>query len=112
MTRNWGSRAVFHLGKLSREACERRLREVTSEWAAGERWIVQKEQSSVEQVSFVRRDGGIETTSEHSKHSVFYGPGGAMAVLIMFESFFKVHGSTETITTIGIPEDCMTQVEI
>jgi hypothetical protein len=111
VARNWGSRAVFHLGKLSSEACERRLREVTSGWAWGERWIVQKEQSSEEQISFTTREGGIETTSEHSKHSVFYGPGGAMAVLIMFESFFKVHGSTETITTIGVSEDCMAQVD-
>ncbi len=105
VARNWGSRAVFHLGKLSHEACERRLHEVTTGWAAGERWIVQKEQSSEEQVSFVAREGGIETTSAHSKHSVFCGPGGAMAVLIMFERFYKVHGSTETITTIGVPED-------
>lgn len=111
VARNWGSRAVFHLGKLSREACERRLREVTSEWATGERWVVQKEQSSVEPVSFITREGEIETTSAHSKHSVYYGPGGAMAILIMFEGFFKVHGSTETIMTIGIPEDCIAQVE-
>jgi hypothetical protein len=103
VARNWGSRAVYHLGKLSSAACRARL-EATVEWyAAGERWIVQGECASEEDVSFITREGAVATTAAHSKHSVFYGPHGALGVLMMFEDFYKVHGSAETITTLGIP---------
>jgi hypothetical protein len=101
--RNWGSRAVFHLGKLSRSACETRLRAAVERFGAGERWIVQRERPSEQNVSYITRDGEVATTAVHSKHSIFYGPYGALGMLMMFERFYKVHGSVETIATVGIP---------
>lgn len=103
VARNWGSRAVFHVGKLSSTACEARLRAAVDRYDAGERWILQREHASEEEVSFITRAGEIGMIVAHSKHSVFYGPDGALGVLMMFEDFYKVHGSSETITTVGIP---------
>jgi len=71
VARNWGSRAVYHLGKLSRAACEAKLKEMIEPYAAGERWIVQQEVPSREDVSFVTREGEVETSTGHSKHSIF-----------------------------------------
>jgi hypothetical protein len=111
VTRNWGSRAVFHLGKLSHQACEAQLRAATGRYEKGERWILQHERVIEEEVSFIPRFGGIETIWAHSKHSVFYGPTGALGTLIMFERFYKVHGSCDTVTTIGLlPDDAIGKV--
>jgi hypothetical protein len=103
VSRNWGSRAVYHLGKLSRERCLAELSRALSRFPAGERWILQHHQPSDESVETITREGATETISCHSKHSVFYGCHGPMAVLVMFEDFYKVHGSSETVTTIGVP---------
>jgi len=99
---NWGSRAVFHLGKLSHAACESRLRSALERYSRGERWILQQECDSEMEVEFVTRDGEISLTAAHSKHSVFYGPRGPLGQLDMFERFYKVHGSSETVTSISL----------
>jgi hypothetical protein len=99
---NWGSRAVFHLGKLSQQACEARLREVTRGFDRGIRWIVQRECIGADSVAYVSRTGEVQTSEVHDKYSVFYGPGGPLGLLAMFESFYKVHGSDETISTVGV----------
>ncbi|WP_048709763.1 hypothetical protein [Microvirga massiliensis] len=104
VSRNWGSRAVFHLGKLSGKACEAYLYEALKRYSAGERWIIQEQVPSSERVTFINRRGVPETTMAHSKHSVFYGPTGPLGVLVMFERFYKVHGSSETITSVGVPD--------
>lgn len=111
VARNWGSRAVYHLGKLSCTACAERLGAALERYAAGERWILQRGCESTEEVSFITREGRISTTTAHSKHSVFYGPNGPLGMLNMFEKFYKVHGSTETITTIAIPPKSATTRE-
>ena len=103
VSRNWGSRAVYHLGKLSRERCEAELTKALRRFPAGERWILQRQQPTDESVETITRDGTIETIACHSKHSVFHGRHGPMAVLVMFENFYKVHGSSETVATIGVP---------
>jgi hypothetical protein len=101
VSRNWGSRAVYHLGKLSREACNARLVGVLEGYSLGERWIIQEEQSSSAELSYLTRSGDSATAQGHSKFSTFYGPSGPLGVLLMVESFYKVHGSSETITTVG-----------
>jgi hypothetical protein len=101
--RNWGSRSVFYLGKLSRGECEARMRSAVARYGAGERWILQRACPSTENICFIKRSGDVATTSAHSKHSTFYGPDGALAVLVMFEEFYKVHGSPNTIFTVGLP---------
>jgi hypothetical protein len=99
---NWGSRAVFHLGKLSQQACQARLLESIRGFDAGVRWIVQRECVGTDNVAYFSRAGDVLSAEVHDKHSVFYGPEGPLGLLVMFESFYKVHGSTETICTVGI----------
>lgn len=101
VSRNWGSRAVFHLGKLSREACHGYLLRALERFHTGERWIIQIAQPSESEVTYFSRSGRIIMTRAHSKHSTFFGPAGPLAVLMMAESFYKVHGSTDTITSVG-----------
>jgi hypothetical protein len=103
VARNWGSRAVFRLGTETSEACLARLRAVVGQYETGERWIVQRECSSDEDVSFMTREGEIQTISARSKHSAFYGPTGMLAAAAMFETFFKVHMSAQTIVTVLFP---------
>jgi hypothetical protein len=105
VSRNWGSQSVFHLGKMSRESCESTLNEAAQQFAAGERWLLQRACESRETISYVTRAEDVVTTNAHAKHSVFYGPDGALASLVMFEDFYKVHGSTDTVTTIGVTSD-------
>ena len=75
------------------------------QYAAGERWIIQRECSSDENVSYVARDGEIRTISARSKHSAFYSPTGLLAAIALFERFFKVHMSAQTIVTVVFPAD-------
>ena len=41
------------------------------------------------------------STAAHSKESVFYGPFGPLGVLVMYERFYKVHGSNDTVATVA-----------
>jgi hypothetical protein len=100
--RNWGSQAVFSLSKLSRQACAAQLHNVLGNFERGERWIVQRDCESRESVEYVTRSGELQHLEAHSKHSVFCGPGGPIGYLNMYEQFYKVHGSDDTITTIGV----------
>jgi hypothetical protein len=101
VSRNWGSRAVYHLGKLSQEGCGAILAHVLEGFEAGERWIVQKEQATSSELPYLTRDGGSAAGRGHAKLSTFYGPAGPLGVLLMVESFYKVHGSTDTVTAVG-----------
>ena len=103
ISRNWGSRSVFHLGKLSAAACERLLKEALGSYRHGDRWIVQEEVPSYATIAFVTRDGAVESGEFHAKWSVFCGPEGAMGVLLMFERFYKVHASIDTVATVAGP---------
>jgi hypothetical protein len=103
VARNWGSRAVFRLDTDTSDACLARLRAAVQQYDAGERWIIQRECSSDENVSYFAREGGIRSISARSKHSAFYGPTGMMAALVLFERFFKVHMSSQTIVTVLFP---------
>jgi hypothetical protein len=105
VARNWGSRAVFRLDTETSEACLARLRGTVERYEEGERWIIQRECSSDEEVSFITREGELRTISARSKHSAFYGPAGMLAMGALFETFFKVHMSTQTIVTVLFPAD-------
>jgi hypothetical protein len=102
VARNWGSRAVFRLDTESRDKCLTRLCAAVEHYRMGERWIVQCDCPRDENISFITRAGEIETISAHSKHSTFYGPRGALGAKIVFEKYFKVHMSTESIMTVNL----------
>jgi len=102
VSRNWGSRAVWHLGKLSHEACLSFLNKALAGFDAGERWIVQHAHGGRRDALYLTRDDGLASlVGAHTKHSTFFGPNGPLGVLTMAESFHKVHGSAETVTSVG-----------
>jgi hypothetical protein len=102
VARNWGSRAVFRLSNHSRDKCLMRLRAVTERYRAGERWILQSACPSSEEISYLTRDGEIETMSAHSKHSVYCGPEGVLGKRTYFERHYKVHMSVETVMRVDL----------
>ena len=105
VARNWGSRAVFRLDTEAHDKCLARLRTTVERYTAGERWILQCDRPSDQEISFISRAGEIETTAAHSKHSTFYGPQGALGAKTLFEKFFKVLQSTESILTVNLLPD-------
>ena len=100
MSRNWGAMAVYNLAKLSQRACLELLERVVSEPG---HWIMQRACTQSCEVDYVQRDLSIERLKVHPKYSCFYGPGGLLGVLNMYETFYKVHGSAETIMTVATP---------
>jgi hypothetical protein len=100
LNRNWGGIAVYNLAKLSRRACLELLQRVI---AAPECWVMQRACTETHDVDYITHDLDIATLRVHQKYSCFFGPSGLLGVLAMYEPFYKVHGSTETITTVAFP---------
>jgi hypothetical protein len=98
LNRNWGAIAVYNLAKLSRRACLELLQRVV---AAPECWVLQRACTETCEIEYITRDLNVATRRVHPKYSCFFGPSGLLAVLAMYETFYKVHGSTETITTVA-----------
>jgi hypothetical protein len=98
MSRNWGSMAVYNLAKLSQRACLDLLERVTAEPG---HWIMQRACTQSCEVDYVQRDLSVARLKVHPKYSCFYGPDGLLGVLNMYETFYKVHGSSETIMTVA-----------
>lgn len=99
--RNWGGKAVFNLSKLSHEACQIRFDAVLGEYRQGHHWIIQKAHTSTTTVDYMAPGNEVRRMSAHAKLSGFYGPTGLMGILLMYERFYKVHGSKETVMTIA-----------
>jgi hypothetical protein len=98
MSRNWGAMAVYNLAKLSQRACLELLERVVGESA---HWIMQRACTQTCEVDYVQRDLSVAPLKVHPKYSCFYGPNSLLGVLNMYETFYKVHGSTETIMTVA-----------
>jgi hypothetical protein len=102
MSRNWGAMAVYNLAKLSQRACVELLGRVAGEPG---HWIMQRACTQTCEVDYVQRDLSVARLKVHPKYSCFYGPGGLLGVLNMYETFYKVHGSTDTIMTVATLAD-------
>ncbi|MGH7045862.1 MAG: hypothetical protein ACREE2_05660 [Stellaceae bacterium] len=96
MSRNWGAMSVYNLAKLSQRACLELLERVIG---GSGYWILQRACTQSCEVDYVQRDLSVGHMKAHPKYSCFYGPGGLLGVLNMYEAFYKVHGSTETVMT-------------
>jgi hypothetical protein len=102
MSRNWGAMAVYNLAKLSQRACLDLLERVVGEPG---HWIMQRACTQSCEVDYMQRDLSVARLKVHPKYSCFYGPSGLLGVLNMYETFYKVHGSTETIMTVATPAE-------
>ncbi|HEY3911230.1 MAG TPA: hypothetical protein VGM07_15260 [Stellaceae bacterium] len=100
MSKNWGAMAVYNLAKLSQRACLDLLERVIG---GPGYWVMQRACTQTCEVDYVQRDLSVARLRGHPKYSCFYGPGGLLGVLNMYETFYKVHGSAETVMTIATP---------
>jgi hypothetical protein len=100
MARNWGAMSVYNLSKLSQRACLELLETVLK---GPGHWVLQRSCTESCEVEYVERDLRLARRKVHPKYSCFYGPRGLLGVLNMYETFYKVHGSTETIMTVAAP---------
>ncbi len=98
---NWGSRAVYRLSNDSREVCRRRLRSAADDFASGRPWVIQKEASEREEVTYVTREGDRRSEQKHTGFRAFLGPGGLLGLMIMYRDHYKVHGQENTVACIA-----------
>lgn len=99
---NWGSRAVYTLDNLGRDACLRKLQDAALRGQSGQVWIVQPQEQNDDQVEFIKPNGTSLTANLTAKHSTFYGPGGYLGAVIQHRNFYKVHGQSDTIISLGV----------
>ncbi len=97
---NWGSRAVYFTGSLSRVACHAMFDRIFQDWKNGRPWIVQEARTYPEVVAARTRSSEEIEVNGYTKLSAFYGPRGLVGVLAMQERSRKVHGSPETVLSI------------
>lgn len=98
---NWGAMAVYDLSRLSSSSC---LDLLNRSLTLRRSWIMQSAVTNHCKVELIQRDLTITTQIAHPKFSCFYGPGSLLGILGQFETFYKVHGSDETVTTIVVSE--------
>jgi hypothetical protein len=97
---NWGSRAVYYTGSLSRPACREMFERILQDHRHGHRWIIQEARKWPETVSAVDRSGQEVTVDAYTKLSGFYGPDGLLGIISMQLRSRKVHGTDHTIVSI------------
>lgn len=103
---NWGSREVYNLSKEGRESCLARLRSAAEDGARGRVWVVQPQEQERGEVEWLSRRGSVETGELTLKRSSFFGPSGYLGTMLQHRHFYKVHGQTDTIVSIGVePEE-------
>jgi hypothetical protein len=102
-SRNFGGKAVFRLSNLSKDDCLTKLQECVSEYTSRGIWLLQEEDIHDDEVTFMRRDGVIETQKLRAKFSGFYGPFEFIGGLAMHGHHYKVHGQEDTIISCMLP---------
>ncbi len=95
-TVNWGSKAVYHLGKTDWKKCQALLSQAKEGYQTGRYWILQRAHHRKEQVT-TAKDHTLATEESYGKWSGFYGPSGFLGGYVMNRSFYKVHGQDDTV---------------
>jgi hypothetical protein len=102
---NWGGKAVYRLSNLSGEACLDFLQKRLDEYQQGRIWLLQKEESQDDEITFTTRDGIVHNQNLRTKFGGFYGPEGLIGVLAMHRGHYKVSGSESTILSHVLASD-------
>ncbi len=102
---NWGSRGIYRLRNLGGGACLDFLRKCLSEYEQGHIWLLQKEETQEDEISFLARNGAVRTERMHAKFSGYYGPGGCLGALAWHRRHYKVHGQEETVISCVVAGD-------
>ena len=103
---NWGSREVYNLSKEGHEKCLARLLSAAEDAARGRVWVVQPEEQETGEVEWLSREGSTERGNLTLKRSSFFGPSGYLGTMLQHRHFYKVHGQSDTIVSVGVqPEE-------
>ena len=101
---NYGSRAVYRLSNMSSAACLDFLRRCLNQYEGGHIWLLQQEQTQDDEISYLTRDGRLESGCLRAKFAGFYGPAGCLGVLAMHSRHNKVHGQPDTVLSYVLAE--------
>ena len=102
---NWGSREVNRLNILSSDNCRTLLNRCLENFNTGEIWLLQKEDTQDDTISYFDRNSDDVQKQLRLKLSSFYGPGGCVGILAMHRNFYKVHGQNDTVISYVISCD-------
>ena len=100
---NWGSHEVNRLSILSSEKCSALLKKCLGHYNSGEIWLLQKEDTHDDVISYVDRDSNEFQKEFRLKLSSYYGPDNCIGILAMHRNFFKVHGQNDTVISYVMP---------
>jgi hypothetical protein len=95
-------KGVFYAKTFSRRKLRDFFTHILSGWDQGSFWICQEAHLPTTEVDYLTRAGEVERVSVHSKTGAFYGPTGLMGILQMHRPFYKVHGASDTILSVGL----------
>lgn len=105
MEMNWGGRAVFRLSNMSSDACLNFLHDRLNEYDKGRIWLLQKEYTQDDEITYITRDGTDHTKNLRAKFNGFYGPAGCIGILAMHGVHNKVHGRDDTVVSYVLSDD-------
>ena len=97
---NWGSRAVERLSNLSSTKCFELLQQCVLEYGRGKIWMIQKEISEEQQVTYVNRSGETKTENLNNKYSFFYGAYDLIGAVITHSKKHIVHGQSDSVVNL------------
>ena len=100
---NWGSKEVKRLSILSNDKCLALLKKCLSSYDSGEIWLLQKEDTHDDIISYIDRDSNEFQKKFRLKLSSYYGHYNCIGMLAMHRNFYKVHGQNDTIISYVIP---------
>lgn len=104
VTKNWGSRGVYRLSNESSIGCETLLKKCLKASEQGNIWMIQKEISNKENISYYDKDGTVKIDKRNVKYSTFYGPMEVIGILGYYRKHFKVHGQNDTILSLIVSD--------
>ncbi len=102
---SWGSKAVYRLSNMSSDACLDFLRQCLARFEEGKIWVLQKEETHEDEITYLARDGAVQTQRLRAKFSGFYGPSGCLGVMTMHRRHNKVHGQEDTVLSYVVAEN-------
>jgi len=102
---NWGSMAVTRIKKLGQAECKSLLRNCLEESLKGKIWLLQKEITVKETIEYFDKENIIQNKQMNAKYSPFYGPFGLIGILGYYRNHNKVHGQTDNILSLILPEE-------
>jgi len=88
---------------MNNKDCLIKLQECVSEYTSRGIWLLQEEENHNDEVTFINRNGDVETQKRRAKFSGFYGPFEFIGGLAMHGHHYKVRGQEDTVISCMLP---------